>query len=194
MTAEEPIPTLAFLDCETSGLDVWGGHRPWEVAAIIRHPEGGETEHLWQIQADLETADPVALEKGCYRERCVLDEGWEAAIVDDAAVLKATAWAVANDIRQVLYGVTLVGANVGFDREMLTALFHDHGLAPSWHYRPTCVEVLVQATMRLPVPPGLKDAADFASVKYDPDELHTALGDARLCRDVYDAVMAGGAR
>lgn len=189
-------PTLAFVDVESSGLDVWAGHRPWEVAAIIRHQDGGETEHRWQIRIDADTADPVALEKGRYQERCLLPSHWEAAIIGNFSepVFKATAWAAVDHMRQVLHGVTLVGANVGFDREMLAALFHDHGLAPSWHYRPSCVENLVQGALRLPAVPGLKDAAELLGVKYDPDELHTALGDARLCRDVYDAVMAGGAQ
>lgn len=186
--------TLAFVDTECVGLDVWAGHRPWEVAAIIRHPDGGETEHVWQIRPDLATADDVALAVGRYAERCVLRDGWEGALFEGGQPWRATAWAVADDIRQVLHGATLVGANVSFDREMLAALLHDHGLTPSWHYRPTCVEVLVQGAMRLPVPPGLKDAADLTGVKYDPDELHTALGDARLARSIYDAVMAGGAR
>lgn len=193
MTAETG-PTLAFLDCETSGLSVWEGHRPWEVAAIVRLPDGGETEYRWQFRIDTATADPIALEKGRYDIRFALAPAWEAGLCDDDGFVPFTAWAAADDMRQVLHGVTLVGANIGFDREMLAALFHDHGLDPSWHYRPTCVENLVQAVHRLPVPPGLKDAADLMGVKYDPDELHSALADAKLARDVYDAVMAGGAQ
>jgi hypothetical protein len=190
----DTTPALAWVDCETSGLDYRAGHRPWEVAVIVRHPDGGVTEHVWQVRPDLGSADRVALAKSRYWERCVLDDGWEAAIIDDAAVLKATARCVVDDIRQVLEGVTLVAANPAFDAGMLTALFHDHGLAPSWHYRLGCVENMVAGALHLAVPPGLKDAADLMGVRYDPDELHTALGDARLARDVYDAVMAGGVR
>lgn len=188
------IPTLAFVDCETTGLRPEQGHRPWEVAVILREPGLPDEEHVWQIRPNLDTADPVALDKGRFAERFTVPDDCEATwTTQGEGPWRLSAGEASLEIQSILRGAYVVAAVPAFDDSMLKALLHDRKLRIVWQYRLICVENLVAGALRLPVPPGLKDAADAMGVKYDPAELHTALGDARLARDVYDAVM-GGAR
>jgi DNA polymerase III epsilon subunit-like protein len=194
MADEEAIPTLCFGDVESTGLDP-RVHRPWEIAAIIREPGLPDEEHVFQLRPDLSKADPEALQINRFEERFAVPDGVDATWrINGDGPWRLQLHEAVTEIQLLLADTHLVAAVPSFDDGMLKALMWDHQRLVRWKYRLVCVETLVCGALRRPVPEGLKAAADLMGVKYDPDELHTALGDARLARDVYDAVMAGGAR
>ncbi|GAA3956989.1 hypothetical protein GCM10023085_44430 [Actinomadura viridis] len=183
---------LAFTDCETTGLRPDLGHGIWELAVIIRHPaDGWDEEHVWQIRPDLKTADAKALEINDFHRRFLVPDGAEALWFpyDRREPVTQTAREAATQIQGLLEDRYLVGAVPAFDTAMITRLLLSHRLEPRWKHRLVCVENLVAGAVGQPVPQGLWKAAVAVGVPVDPAVRHTALGDARLARDVYDAVL-----
>jgi DNA polymerase III epsilon subunit-like protein len=214
MTTEsntKPTPPLAFVDCETTGLDP-DKHSMWELA-VIHRAGGTDTEHLWQIRLanwEIEQAEPKALEINRYREREALPNDYQAGEMIHACGLPHPIKRdeLRDQLRDMLNGAVLVGSNPSFDAGFLKAFLD----AAPWHYRTVDIATLA-AGYRF----GQRDSGayggDFAfpgdlptlpfssrklseAVGVEPpgdDVAHTALGDARWARDVYDAVT-GGAR
>jgi DNA polymerase III epsilon subunit-like protein len=178
---------LVFLDSETTSLVRWS-RRPWEIALIVREPGGtAETdmEYCWQIEnVDLSDADPMSLKIGKFHDRHVrygtkrtqseflLPEGQVAGLVE-----------------HLTRGVTLVGAVPDFDEQTLAAMLRRHGLCPTWHYHLCDVETLAAGAMKLPPPWNFDKVLAAYGLAYKEEDRHTALGDARLVRDLYDAIM-----
>lgn len=201
------MTTIAFVDCETNHLDADLGDA-WEVAVILRNSKG-DTEHLWQIRPDVAKADPESLRIGGYPRRFIVPEHAESAFVDpDGRVHPAAREWTIGEIWTALNGALLVGSNPGFDDRFLRKLI---GGAP-WHYRPVDIATLVAGTQlglarvlrQFGYEPSDSDLYDlpFSSralskwIGVEPPAegvAHTALGDARWARDVYDAVMGGAA-
>lgn len=185
---------LCFTDCESSGLHPEQGHELWELAVIVREPHMPDVEYVWQIRPDLNLADPESLEISRFHERFIVPDGWDAVqIYEDGSQEKGQIARALYGIQDVLQDAYLVGAVPSFDDAMLKALVRRYDRPVLWRHRLICVETLVAGALRHPVPQGLRKAAEAVGVKVDDDARHTALGDARLARDVYDAVM-GGAR
>lgn len=195
----EPI-TLAFVDCETTGLRPERGHSIWELAVIVRriavnHTNGTdvewEEEHVWQIRPDLDNADPEALKVNDFARRFKVppevDSLWFPEFQREP-VPQAIGEAV-RQIADLLDGAYLVGAVPAFDAMMLAHLLRSHGNDPRWRHRLVCVENLVAGAAGQRVPQGLQQAASAVGVWVDPEARHTAMGDARVAREVYDAVM-----
>jgi DNA polymerase III epsilon subunit-like protein len=188
-----------FLDLESTGLDP-RYHHIWEFAAILRDEWGSpDEEHVWQLRPSLVDADPVALEKGRFEERFVVPDGVDAVKVvpeDDPwpGLWRMERHEALSDIQDLLRDAHIIGANTAFDDSFLKALMHMHQRRIVWNYRLVCVENLVAGALKKPLPMSLSESAEAMGVKVDPDTRHTALGDARLARDVYDAVMGGGGR
>jgi len=200
---------IAFVDTETTHLEAEIGEA-WEVAIILRDHKG-DTEYLWQIRPDLATADPVALRIGGYGQRFAVPEHAEAAFIEPGGRVRPAAleWTV-GEIWTALNGAVMVGSNPGFDDRFLRKL-----LAPGpvpWHYRPVDIVTLV-AGYRIcaldlaskggpsvivdgdypTLPYSSRDMSRWVGVEPPGDGVaHTALGDARWARDVFDAVTGGG--
>jgi hypothetical protein len=206
------VDSLAFIDTETTGLHPQI-HQVWEVAVII-----DDHERCWQLPVDLSVADPFALAKGGYYERtwpaagagsgsqwadpdvtkervdAVMGEFVEApdGTLDGCTVHPNDVDKWAHTFCTMLQGRTLVGLNTAFDDNRLDRLVRRNGQAPTWHYRPFCVENYIAGHLRIGARWGSSDdllakvgvnSADF--------DRHTALGDARLARAGYTAVPEG---
>jgi hypothetical protein len=192
MTDQKPTPPIVFLDTETTSLDRVMRF-PWEIGLIRRDPDGTEVETVFQVdayadtlmpgwpQAPIATADPMSLKIGRFHERYGTNPDIRVVPASEAGQL----------VEQWTRGALLVGAVPSFDEETLWKLVRGAQRTPTWHYHLVDVETLAAGSLGL-TPPWNFDRvlAEFGLV-YDEADRHTALGDARMARDLYDAVLAG---
>jgi DNA polymerase III epsilon subunit-like protein len=192
-----------FVDVETTGLNPHR-HRAWEVAVIRREDDGTETEHLWQFGLSdyaILNAEPEALRIARYHER-------RASVSYPAAADMLTPGGpeprlreqVREELHRLLDGAVLVGSNPGFDASFLKRVLVEN-IGP-WHYRPLCVAQLAAGYLHATDPELMATRADRPISSYwvsrqmgiePPGDgvAHTALGDARWARGLYDAVTGG---
>lgn len=178
---------VAFVDTETISLVRDHAHL-WEVALIV----DGQ-EYSWFLDGvPLEEADPMALTIGHFYER-----------YPRTGAMKRER--VAECVAHLAAGRHLVGAVPSFDEERLNGLLRSYGFAPAWHYHLIDVEALAVGWLQGKVAAGDEMEGDvsalasppwnsadlYRSVGVDPDDFgaHTALGDARLAKAVYEKVM-----
>lgn len=182
--------SVVFVDCETTGLDP-ERHEIWELAIIA---DGNE--HSWFLSPNLTKADPMGLRVGRYYERAPnLPEA------DPMAdyVSRSPGWSeprgVAHNVAHLLDGRHLVGAVPSFDAAFLAPWLRSHGQAATWHYHLIDVEALAVGYLygqKSPMTGILPWNSDSVSrgVGVNPDDFdrHTALGDARWAKAIYEAV------
>lgn len=192
MTDTKPLD-LAFVDTETTGLHA--GRRAWEVAIIRRthQPDGTHTEKTTWVMVediDLSHADPQALAIGGFHDRHPIhgDRRPVPAGADAPELLYESR--AARTIERATRGAVLVGLNVTFDVTTLTQMLRAHRLTPTWWYSPIDVKSMILA--RPDARPGMSSdqLADLLGVTSTKTQRHTARGDARFTRDLYDAVRA----
>jgi DNA polymerase III epsilon subunit-like protein len=190
---------VAFVDTETTGLDP-DRHDIWEVAVIL--PDD-DTEVVWQQAVDATQVDQWVLDNTGFRSR--YDRS--TAVMPQEGIAR---------FGRLTEGRHLVGACPWFDSERLHRLWRPTKRGAKrqhpWHYHLIDVETLVvgsvlgfeqgytSAAEDHPgyepggfVTPGLPWDSDELSrlVGVDPEQFdrHTALGDARWAKALFEAVM-----
>lgn len=190
-------PTVCFVDNETTSLDR-DQRQVWECA-LIRAEAGGWAEYVWQLPVDLSKADPKSLAMNGFHER-----RWpRARSTSGQGPTLISLPDFASRFAELTRGLTLVAANVGFDEGDLWKILRANGECPMWHYRSIEVESLAAGYLvgqrpRLgdeaggfdPRPPW-KHTDLIRALGINPDDFarHSALGDARLVKAVYERVM-----
>lgn len=157
---------LVFLDTETTGLKLH--HDIWEVAYAVGD---GPIKQAF-LSHSLQNADPKALEINGYYTRFRPED------VARFAEL---------ELRELLEGKTLVGANISFDAIRLQLRW----FSQPWHYRMIDVESMAVQAFHLPKPEGLASTvARLRTIGYDiPENNHTAAQDVETVRAVYKTLM-----
>lgn len=195
---------IVILDTETTGLALTDDI--WEFAAIRRDPDGIETElHMFVEHAASKCND--------------LPESFRQDHVDRYRASEAlprgnAARAILGLFEDIGDGKPhVVGAVPNFDTERIARLLLDFGYLPPWHYHLIDVENLAVGYLQgrlaearalsgdrefrpnpsyIVTPPWDSDDLSRA-VGVDPEqfERHTAMGDVRWARAIYDTVMGG---
>jgi hypothetical protein len=177
--------TIVFLDTETTSLR--HDRRVWEIGAIVRRDGHPDHEQAWLIDSadlDLGNADLASLRIGRFYERHPFGTGRSMAtrIYREIDALLT----IENYTRHA----TIVGAVPWFDTDVLDQRMRAHGLRSSWHYHLVDVENLAAGALGVAPPWDFDQLLLAYGLKYDETERHTALGDARIVRDLYDAVLS----
>jgi DNA polymerase III epsilon subunit-like protein len=193
------VTKYVFVDTETTGLDP-DRCEIWEIGAILRDDDQPDMEYCWQIRPALVGAEPVGLRIGRYYQRLhpdLLGAGYGVArriahphgVPGDGHTLERTsAGEIAADLAHLLDGAFLVGAVPWFDERFLQRFFAVNNQAATNHYHLVDVETLAAGALKL-TPKWDFDAVLAAyGLVYDEADRHTALGDARMARDLFDAV------
>jgi hypothetical protein len=187
--------TLAFIDTETTSLR--HDKRFWEVAIILRQPGKDDVESSWfvdPVDLDLGNADPASLKFGRFYDR----HPWYGEMGDpfDRIDGMAREASILHRLDEMTRGATLLGSNPAFDAELIATRMRAHGICPSWHYHHQDVPTLALGWLygsagRVPEPPK----SDYISLECGIDpanyDRHSALGDCRWIRDLYDTVTKG---
>ena len=196
---------ICFVDCETTSLRP--DRRAWDIGIIVRDPGQPDAEHFWFVDAydlDLGNADPMSLKIGRFYDR---HPGYKPG--GDRYGDTVPEVEVMRDVETLTRGAHLVGAVPNFDAEVLAARMRARGVCPNWHHHLIDIEALTigylsgsesfgrsssgavrQKIRDLITPPWKSDDLSAAlRIKVSDEDRHTALGDAKWARAVYDAVM-----
>lgn len=166
--------SVVFLDTETTGLDP-ARHDVWEVGLIV---DGQEI--TYRIRPLLATADAYALSlTDYYRRTNATDWKWDEGGRDH----------VARRIATLTAGRHLVGAVPSFDAPFLDRFLRANGAAPAWHYHLVDVEALAAGKVGIAPPWDSEELSRAVGVDPTQFERHTALGDARWAKAIYEAVV-----
>jgi DNA polymerase III epsilon subunit-like protein len=165
---------VCFIDTETTGTDP-RVHEVWDIGLIV---DGVEYEYHVRPKKPA-AADSTALRIGRFYLRSGrTDWRWS----DPSAVATFVAALTADRF--------LVGIVPSFDAEFLRAFLVANGQAPAWHYQLIDAEVLAAGRCAAPPPWNTDLIARVCEVPPQPDdERHTAIGDARFAKALYEAAL-----
>jgi hypothetical protein len=177
------------MDTETTGLSL--NDDIWEFACIIREPGQEDVEIQTFVRHDEDKARQ--LPKAFFDDYCDRYD-------HDLAIPQV-------ELARLVLDLTggrahIVGAVPNFDTDRLSIVLHRHGYIPAWHYHLIDVENLavgylagrasqgdLDAGLALPDLPWDSDVLSAAlGVTAPVEDRHTALGDCRWARDIFDAV------
>jgi DNA polymerase III epsilon subunit-like protein len=174
---------IVFLDLETTGLNPFD-NEILEVAMIVREDGAPDKEIDFSLKIDLRKASERALKVNQYHTR--------RSQLEDKQVTRAKAVAL---LTVYLDGAIVVGNNVQFDLRFIENYLDGSAAetATPWHYHPVDLKALVAGRFGLGEPPwSTGEIASAVGVNLPSQTvLHTAMGDCRWNRDVYDALYAG---
>lgn len=197
---------IVYLDLETTGVEYWR-HTIFEIGLIF--PGGREYEIWIQPTADeLAIADTNALRVNNYNRLFQdresgpwhsIEGGIDSYIVRDSDRKRGLAAMLARKLDSVL----LAGCNVKFDQEFLEAWLRRYGACPTWDYHvldiPTYAAGVYNAKTRhvkkgaslglIPPPFSTRKLGEAFKIP-EPEEAHTALGDARWGKQLYEAAVS----
>ena len=190
---------IVFLDTETDGVQP--NRKVWEVGMISRAGDA-ERETSFMVDIDLSTADLFGLRIGRFYDRHPLGR-WLSGLdteypePDDGGSF-VSVFEAARRVARATHGAHIVGAVPNFDTEVLAALIRKCGLVPSWHYHLVDIEAMVVGYLHgvgkggeIKLPWDSDEISRLVGVENSPeDEKHTAPGDVRWCRRLYNAVTA----
>lgn len=176
-------------------------------------------ERTWQLPVDVSKADPMALAMNGWYMRSVQQRqglGQMSVISDEPQLTEPTTFA--REFMQLVHGHVLVGAVPSFDERFITKALRRGGGVQCWHYQPIDVETLaagwllgqaevlrgvyaessdldadmrfVTAAEKLRTPRW--DSEELSKlVGVDPDKFahHSAAGDVRWAKAIYDVIM-----
>ncbi|OZE98103.1 3'-5' exoribonuclease [Rhodococcoides fascians] len=205
---------LVFLDTETISLR--HDRVAWEIAMIAVEPDVDDPNltHEFEIRMfvdglDLSEADPASLRIGQFHDRHPRQNGLAVAgdfVISELEQFLGTARsenapffdlyteeAAMHIVERWTRDATIVGAVPSFDMEVLANRMRWHGLCPMWHHRPICVETLVAGRIQwLPENrmQGMGKAAEQLGIEFDPASAHSAMGDTKLARRIFDEVFS----
>ena len=174
-----------FIDTETTSLRP--DRRVWEIGMVLRiEGRTDEEKRLFVDRADLDlgNADPFALKIGGFYER-------HPGAIGRADVMLLDEVDVLHSVEDWTRGAILVGAVPNFDADVLGTRMREHGILPSWHYHLVDVETLAAGALKLAPPWNFDAVLARYGLTYDEADRHTALGDAKMARDLYDAILGG---
>lgn len=165
---------LVFIDIETTGLDPMR-HQAYEVCWWR---EESPSPSVLRLPHDLDYADDKALEVGQYHQR-----GFTPYRADGTTVS-----AILGLLTTSLRDATLVGSNPGFDAAFLARILD----GPVWHHRLIDVAQAAQWIFGWDRGRGLAGVVEECQKRgYEiPTPDHTAEGDVRATRAVYEALRA----
>lgn len=209
---------VCFIDTETTGLDP-DKHSIWEVALIT--PDGREhvwqfpveemaadpfaldIGHYWERRwhSDFTSIDPLnAIYHADDPDRSRLKGHPNRG----RAIQPSREWC--RHFRDLTAGHHLCGAVPSFDEERLRRLLNRHGVLHRWHYHLIDIEALAvgfiaaegwitdkaQDAVAITLPWRSDDLSRACGVEPpSEEERHTALGDARWAKRLYERIMRG---
>ena len=191
----EPWSGYLFLDTETGGLDP-ARHSLLTLGLVVGGPEG--VRHSLEILLRHETYDVTG--GGMAVNRIDLAKHHAAALAPDAALAVLDVF-LEQHFPHRCRPITLVGHNVGFDRDFLKAWLEACGrtFEPRFGHRLVDTHGVAAALRdagRLPLE-ELGSSALFAhfGIEVPEEQRHTALGDALATFELYRRLvaLAGGA-
>lgn len=177
---------LAFVDCETTNLDVetgviwqlyiekavWTGDGLTSTASFEALIRPAEDEML--------LADPESLRINRFHD--VLRER-------EHEFVHGWSWDLVEAVHQMLNNTWVVGAVPSFDmarlERILCGTWH---LAQNWHHRLVCVENLAAAKLGQQPPWSPRNLAERLGVERNPETMHDARHDVIWAMKMYEAV------
>ena len=156
---------FAFLDVETTGLDVRGKDRVVEIGVVL-------TDNQFRIEREFETLVNPRRDVGPTSIHGITA----------ADVLHAPDFALlAPMIASLLQGLVVGGHNVQFDVSILDAEFRRAGLDVEWG-NPICTLLASSGAFRGKLPRRLTDLATALGIEHEL--AHSALSDTKACMAV----------